>query len=281
MEIITQREDLLAWKSRSSHQAKGITFVPTMGALHAGHISLIQLALQREGAVLSSIFINPLQFNHAGDLAAYPKTPESDLNMLRHACCDAVYMPEYNQVYPEGIAVKHFDLGELEGRLEGAFRPGHFQGVANVLYRLFMDVEPTEVVLGLKDYQQFMVVQELGRQHFPTLRITGAPTLREESGLAMSSRNRRLSKAEHQQASLVAKQLIRLQEVQHTLSFETWKSEFSAFCQTLPAIRMEYVELAEQKTLRTLNEWPNEDKAVVLIAFYSGATRLIDNILLA
>jgi len=281
VEIITQREDLLAWKSRSSHQAKGITFVPTMGALHAGHISLIQLALQREGAVLSSIFINPLQFNHAGDLAAYPKTPESDLNMLRHACCDAVYMPEYNQVYPEGIAVKHFDLGELEGRLEGAFRPGHFQGVANVLYRLFMDVEPTEVVLGLKDYQQFMVVQELGRQHFPTLRITGAPTLREESGLAMSSRNRRLSKAEHQQASLVAKQLIRLQEVQHTLSFETWKSEFSAFCQTLPAIRMEYVELAEQKTLRTLNEWPNEDKAVVLIAFYSGATRLIDNILLA
>ncbi|MDA0930517.1 MAG: pantoate--beta-alanine ligase [Bacteroidetes bacterium] len=281
MEIITQREDLLAWKSRSSHQAKGITFVPTMGALHAGHISLIQLALQREGAVLSSIFINPLQFNHAGDLAAYPKTPESDLNMLRHACCDAVYMPEYNQVYPEGIAVKHFDLGELEGRLEGAFRPGHFQGVANVLYRLFMDVEPTEVVLGLKDYQQFMVVQELGRQHFPTLRITGAPTLREESGLAMSSRNRRLSKAEHQQASLVAKQLIRLQEVQHTLSFETWKSEFSAFCQTLPAIRIEYVELAEQKTLRTLNEWPNEDKAVVLIAFYSGATRLIDNILLA
>lgn len=281
MEIITQREDLLAWKSRSSHQAKGITFVPTMGALHAGHISLIQLALQREGAVLSSIFINPLQFNHAGDLAAYPKTPESDLNMLRHACCDAVYMPEYNQVYPEGIAVKHFDLGELEGRLEGAFRPGHFQGVANVLYRLFMDVEPTEVVLGLKDYQQFMVVQELGRQHFPTLRITGAPTLREESGLAMSSRNRRLSKAEHQQASLVAKQLIRLQEVQHTLSFETWKSEFSAFCQTLPAIRIEYVELAEQKTLRTLNEWPTEGAAVVLIAFYSGATRLIDNILLA
>ncbi|MDA0309717.1 MAG: pantoate--beta-alanine ligase [Bacteroidetes bacterium] len=281
MEIITQREDLLAWKSRSSHQAKGITFVPTMGALHAGHISLIQLALQREGAVLSSIFINPLQFNHAGDLAAYPKTPESDLNMLRHACCDAVYMPEYNQVYPEGIAVKHFDLGELEGRLEGAFRPGHFQGVANVLYRLFMDVEPTEVVLGLKDYQQFMVVQELGRQHFPTLRITGAPTLREESGLAMSSRNRRLSKAEHQQASLVAKQLIRLQEVQHTLSFETWKSEFSAFCQTLPAIRIEYVELAEQKTLRTLNEWPTEGAAVVLIAFYSGATRLIDNIILA
>lgn len=281
MEIITQREDLLAWKSRSSHQAKGITFVPTMGALHAGHISLIQLALQREGAVLSSIFINPLQFNHAGDLAAYPKTPESDLNMLRHACCDAVYMPEYNQVYPEGIAVKHFDLGELEGRLEGAFRPGHFQGVANVLYRLFMDVEPTEVVLGLKDYQQFMVVQELGRQHFPTLRITGAPTLREESGLAMSSRNRRLSKAEHQQASLVAQQLIRLQEVQRTMSFETWKSQFLVFCQTLPSIRVEYVELAEQKTLRQLTDWPNEGKAVVLIAFYSGATRLIDNILLA
>ena len=252
-----------------------------MGALHAGHISLIQLALQREGAVLSSIFINPLQFNHAGDLAAYPKTPESDLNMLRHACCDAVYMPEYNQVYPEGIAVKHFDLGELEERLEGAFRPGHFQGVANVLYRLFMDVEPTEVVLGLKDYQQFMVVQELGRQHFPTLRITGAPTLREESGLAMSSRNRRLSKAEHQQASLVAQQLIRLQEVQRTMSFETWKSQFLVFCQTLPSIRVEYVELAEQKTLRQLTDWPNEGKAVVLIAFYSGATRLIDNILLA
>lgn len=281
MEIITKREDLLAWKSQSSNQAKGITFVPTMGALHAGHMSLIELALHRGRTVLSSIFINPLQFNHAGDLAAYPKTPESDLHMLQHACCDAVYMPEYNQVYPEGIAVEHFDLGELEERLEGAFRPGHFQGVANVLYRLFKDIEPAEVVLGLKDYQQFMVVQELGRQHFPALQITGAPTLREESGLAMSSRNRRLSVAEHQQASFVAQQLMRLQEVQRTMSFETWKSQFLVFCQTLPSIRVEYVELAEQKTLHQLRDWPNEDKAVVLIAFYSGATRLIDNILLA
>lgn len=281
MDIITHREELLAWKTRSSHQTNGITFVPTMGALHAGHLSLIQVAGKGGRKVLSSIFINPLQFNHAGDLAAYPKTPESDLTMLKEACCDAVYMPEYNQVYPEGSTHMHFELGELEQRLEGAFRPGHFQGVANVLFRFLKDIEPAEVVLGLKDYQQFLVVQELGRQHFPALQITGAPTLREASGLAMSSRNRRLSEAEHQQASCVARKLLSLQESRCAFSFQAWKAEFLEFCATLSAIRIEYIDLADQKTLNPLKDWPADGKAAVLIAFYSGETRLIDNIILA
>ncbi len=280
MEIISSRNHLLEWRSSLKAKNEGLTFVPTMGALHQGHLSLIHQGLASNNQILASIFINPLQFNNPQDLNQYPKTPELDLDLLKKTACNAVYMPQYQDVYSEPIP-HLFEFGALESSFEGNFRPGHFQGVAKVLYRLFSDVQPQEVILGLKDYQQYMVVKELSRRFFPHIKIEGAPTLRDEQGLAMSSRNQRLSPPEYLQAVKVAKAINQAGIGQKTQTFAEWKKGIVQLCSTLPDISVEYLELANPSTLGIVADWPKNQAAILLVAFYAGQTRLIDNVFLA
>jgi len=279
VEIITSRDHLLDWRSTLNKKKKGLTFVPTMGALHQGHLSLIHKAEISGQEILASIFINPLQFNSEQDLKGYPKTPDLDLALLRQTACNAVYMPHYDDVYAE--AIPHgFDFGALESALEGSFRPGHFQGVAKVLFRLFSDILPQEVILGLKDYQQFLVVKELGRRFFPEIKVEGAPTLRDAQGLAMSSRNQRLSPQEYSQAVKVANALGFAVQARNNKSFADWKNEIYQICSSLPDISVEYLELAHAADLTLFTDWPSNRQAIVLMAFHAGQTRLIDNVIL-
>lgn len=279
MEIITSRAHLLEWRSRLKKTKTGLAFVPTMGALHRGHLSLVDRAMSSSHSVLVSIFVNPLQFNNAQDLMRYPQTPELDLALLQQTSCDAVYMPRYEDVYAEPTP-EFFDFGPLETVLEGRFRPGHFQGVAKVLHRLFSDIAPHKVILGLKDFQQFTVVRALNRQYFPDIQIEGAPTLRDEQGLAMSSRNQRLSQDEYGQAVQVAKAFNLAHQNRKGQSFSRWKNKLLDFCAALPDVTVEYLELADPTDLSPVADWFLDTDAVVLIAFYAGQTRLIDNVLL-
>jgi len=279
VEIITSRDHLLEWRSNVKEQKRGLTFVPTMGALHQGHLSLIHQAEAHNHRILASIFINPLQFNNPQDLALYPQTPEQDLALLEKTACDAVYIPTYEDVYAEAVP-ESFYFGDLERVLEGSFRPGHFQGVAKVLYRFFKDVNPQTVVLGLKDFQQFTIVKELSRQFFPEIDIEGAPTLRDEQGLAMSSRNQRLSQAEYKQAVQVANAFSLASQARFGQSFEHWKHNVLELCSKLPDISVEYLELGNPINLSPVLDWNSNQKSIVLIAFYAGQTRLIDNVIL-
>jgi len=279
LEIITSRDQLLKWRSTLRENKKGLTFVPTMGALHRGHLSLIERAQGFKQPILVSIFINPLQFNNVQDLIGYPQTPESDVALLQKTACDFVYMPLQEQVFAEAIP-EAFDFGDLEAVLEGTFRPGHFQGVAKVLYRFFSDLAPEVAVFGLKDFQQYIVVKELSRQFFPEIQIEGVPTFRDEQGLAMSSRNQRLSQVEYGQAVLVANALSQAVLSRMEKSFTDWKKEVLELCSNLPDISVEYLELAHPTNLSPVFDWQSNQDSIVLMAFYAGQTRLIDNVML-
>jgi pantoate--beta-alanine ligase len=256
-------------------------FVPTMGALHQGHISLIEDARKHNSLVVCSIFVNPSQFNDPADYRKYPSTIDRDIALLENAGCDVLFYPSVEEVYPDPDEQSHYDLGYLETIMEGKFRPGHFQGVCRVVHKLLNIVKPDNLYIGQKDYQQCLVIKRLleltGMNHQVNLHIS--PTLREKDGLAMSSRNARLDEQQRQIApgiyqtlNLVRKeikpgnlQLLKEKGMNHLLE---------------KGFRPEYVEIADASTLQPLNEWDGSQKLVVLTAAFLGEIRLIDNLLL-
>jgi pantoate--beta-alanine ligase len=257
-------------------QGKKIGFVPTMGALHKGHISLIQRALMDCDNVVCSIFVNPLQFNNSEDYTKYPSTIDKDTQMLEEIDCHFLFHPNYEQVYGQSKP-KEYDLGILNNVMEGSFRPGHFQGVANVVLRFFEIVQPNIAFFGLKDYQQYMVIKRVTAQLMPQVQIMGVETMRDENGLAMSSRNQRLSADEYTSAAKVPALLKQVSTMLNKHTVAEIKAWFEKEVNALPFLKNEYIEIADADTLELVTDPSNHANMRVFTAFYAGEVRLIDN----
>lgn len=260
--------------------AKSIGFVPTMGALHKGHITLLEKCKESCELTICSIFINPTQFNNVDDFKKYPVTLENDIYLLENHGCDILFLPEISEMYPEGmVSKKHFNLGYLENILEGKYRPGHFQGVCQVVKRLLKIVVPTHLFLGQKDYQQCMVIKRLLEIENLNIELIICATLREKSGLAMSSRNLRLNKKQIEQAAEIYKALTNLKQKIKPGNVFHLKKEAEEYL-VKKNFKPDYVEIAEAGNLKTVEEWNGSTELVAVVAAFIGDVRLIDNILL-
>ena len=255
---------------------KTIGFVPTMGALHQGHISLINYSKQQTDITVCSIFVNPTQFNNASDLTHYPRTPEADIKLLEDAGCDILYMPEVEDVYPESDN-RTFNFGYLDTILEGAKRPGHFNGVGQVVSILLEGVKPDKSYFGSKDYQQVMVVKSLVKQLQLPVEIIACPILREVDGLAMSSRNTRLSLEERKIAALVPQIMKEAIKIAKEQGIPAAKLVVAESVSKQEMMKLEYYEICDAITLESINELIPNQQAVSLIAVFVGNIRLIDN----
>ena len=281
MIIFKNINDIKNYISLKKEGKSKVGFVPTMGALHAGHISLIQKAKEDNTLSVCSIFVNPTQFNDKKDLEKYPVSTEADIELLLKAGCDVLFMPSVNEIYPDGEGnFKTYDFGYLDTILEGAQRPGHFKGVGQVVGRLLEIVEPDSLYLGQKDYQQCMVLKKLGpMMGLEKLNVIICPTMREADGLAMSSRNRRLTEPQRVVAAVIYQCLVSIQSKQQTCHFDIVKKE----CEDLLAAKgfaTEYVALADARDLTLLSDYKADTPMVALIATRIGEIRLIDNMLL-
>ena len=257
-----------------------IGFVPTMGALHNGHLSLIQQCREHTDLTVSSIFVNPTQFNDPKDFEKYPVTIEKDIEMLVNTGCDLLFLPSAKEIYPDGTAhLPHYDLGYLETVLEGKYRPGHFQGVCQVVHRLLEIVQPDDLILGQKDYQQLMVIKKMIRLTGLSTHVQTGSTFREKDGLAMSSRNMRLNETDRVTATAIYQTLLQMKEQLKPGSVLQLK-EMATKHLTDKGFRVDYTELANADTLELVEDWNGQDKIVALIAAYLTEVRLIDNMIL-
>lgn len=282
MILFKKAGDLRKYLDAQAIKGGSIGFVPTMGALHNGHISLINTSRQGNLLTVCSIFVNPTQFNDPKDFEKYPITLENDIAMLENAGCDLLFLPSVQEIYPQGTdAAMKYDLGYLETILEGKFRPGHYQGVCMVVHRLLEIVRPGHLYLGQKDYQQCMVIKRLteltGLQ--TKIKVHICPTLRESNGLAMSSRNRRLNDTEREKAGAIYQSMVLVKENLNKEDFGVLKQNATTLLEKA-GFRIDYVEIADAATLLMLNKWNNNKKAVVLVAASLNEVRLIDNLLL-
>ncbi len=280
MVIFKNINDIKKYISLKKAEGCNVGFVPTMGALHAGHISLIEKSKQENTLVVCSIFVNPTQFNDKKDLEKYPVSTEADIELLLTAGCDVLFLPAVSEIYPDGEGhFKTYDFGYLDSILEGAQRPGHFRGVGQVVARLLEIVEPSSLYLGQKDYQQCMVLKKLVEMMELKLNVIICPTMREADGLAMSSRNRRLTESQRVISAVIYQCLVSIQSKQQTDRFAIVKKE----CEDLLAAKglaTEYVALADARDLTLLGDYQTDAPMVALIAARIGEIRLIDNILL-
>lgn len=281
MLIFKRVNDLQEYVSTQKRAGKTIGFAPTMGALHKGHLSLIEQAKNRNDISICSIFVNPTQFNEEGDLKKYPRTPEKDIEMLTTASNDVLFMPDVEEVYPKNTPIKSdFKFGELEKVMEGAFRPGHFEGMAQVVNRLLEIVQPTSLYMGQKDFQQLTIVREMLRQTKSEVELVMCPIVREEDGLAMSSRNVRLT-PENRKSAVIISQTLR--EAKARIENESPKMIKEAALEKLnsvPDFKAEYFDIVDGVTLLNLERFEDTTFAVACVAVWSGDVRLIDNIIL-
>ncbi len=259
-------------------QGVGVGFVPTMGALHEGHLSLVRSAMQENACVVVSIYVNPTQFNDIADFNKYPRYVEDDIMQIKCIDNDArviIFLPDDKEIYPEPDTRK-FDFGYLEKKMEGAFRTGHFNGVAQVVSKLFDIVNPDIAYFGQKDYQQLVIIKEMVRMMALPVKIKSCPIIREESGLAMSSRNVRLSEAERAEASIIYETLVRSRKWIKKHPVSRVKELVTERINEHPLFRLEYFEIADAETLKE----PAKHRAMVgCIAVLVGSVRLIDNVL--
>lgn len=281
MILIKTISDLNAHLANKRNTDSSIGFVPTMGALHRGHLSLVEHSKKNTHVTVCSIFVNPTQFNDPNDFAKYPVTLDQDLLLLEKAGCDFVFLPSINEIYPGGTAGgPHFNLGFLETILEGKYRPGHFQGVCQVVHRLLEIVQPSTLFLGRKDYQQCMVIKKLINLAGWPIGVDIIPTLREDSGLALSSRNLRLSENNRTAAAAIYRSLCFIKE--HLAVGDVTRLTGTAKQMILDAgfEKTDYVSIADAGTLEEITQWDGETKLVALVAAFIGGVRLIDNMLL-
>ncbi len=277
MLIFTKIVDLKGFLKQIKAEGRTVGFVPTMGALHNGHISLISISKSVCSLTVCSIFVNPTQFNDKADLKRYPRMPEKDAAFLENAGCDVLFMPSVEEVYPNGPVTETYNFGYLNTVLEGKYRPGHFNGVAQVVKRLFEIVEPDKAFFGSKDYQQVMIIKALVKQMHSSIEIVNCPILREADGLAMSSRNALLSEEERRIASLVPKIMQEAKHIALINGIKRAKDFVAAEILKVPVMKLEYFEICTAD----LNEIEKIDpsvKAVALIAVFVGKIRLIDNL---
>lgn len=254
-----------------------VGFVPTMGALHDGHLSLINRAKKDNDIVVSSVFVNPIQFNNPTDLEKYPRTPERDIEKLEQAGCDAVFMPSVDEMYPEKVE-DHYDFGDLERVMEGACRPGHFNGVAIVVRKLFEIVNPDRAYFGEKDFQQLAIIKKMVLNLNMNLEIVPCPIVRENDGLAMSSRNVRLNETER----AIAPQIYATLNDAASHKNEMTPAELRQYAldkfATIKEFDVEYVEITDEINLKSIENWNECEHARIFVALQLGPVRLIDNV---
>jgi pantoate--beta-alanine ligase len=250
-----------------------------MGALHEGHLSLIRRSTDENTLTVCSVFVNPIQFNTKKDLDNYPRTLDIDLKILEKTGCDVVFIPGEEEMYPKGEPGSiDIDFGHLDKILEGKFRPGHFKGVAIVVKKLFEIIEPHKAYFGKKDYQQLLVISEMVKKFNLPVRVVPCLTVREPDGLAMSSRNMRLTAGEREIAPLIYETLSDVKEKAGTLPVNTLKEWAVKKINENPAFEVEYIEIADKNTLLPLENWESKEKAIVLAAVKLNEIRLIDNL---
>jgi pantoate--beta-alanine ligase len=279
MVIFKNADQVSDFLSGLKKKDKNLGFVPTMGALHKGHVSLIQTSKEENDVTVCSIFINPAQFNNPEDFRRYPVTVEKDIELLIQSGCDVLFLPSVEQVYPPGYKKKIYPLGNIETMLEGYYRPGHFQGVCEVMDRLLEIIQPQRLYLGQKDYQQCMVIRKLielsGKQQ--QIELVVEATIREEDGLAMSSRNLRLSKEDRAKAPVINKTLSYIKNNLGQIPLKTLRNTARTRLESEGFI-VDYVEIADAYTLETVRG--QSEKIVALVAASINNVRLIDNMIL-
>jgi len=273
-------EDITKFITEKAANGNIIGFVPTLGALHNGHISLVTAAKIQSQLVVCSIFVNPTQFNDPKDFEKYPVTLDKDIDLLEKAGCDVLFLPSVTEMYPDGTSLKnHYDLGYIETILEGKFRPGHFQGVCQVVNRLLDIVAPDNLYLGQKDYQQCMVIKKMiGLKGLKT-KIIICPTLRETDGLAMSSRNMRLNDTERREAVIISQVLAFIKKEIKPGYLQDLKLRCVHILEA-EGYKVDYVEIANADTLEIQENWDGKTKLVALVAAFLNEVRLIDNMLI-
>lgn len=281
MQIFKEIGPLRAFLVDRRKDNQTIGFVATMGALHEGHLELIRTAQKENSVTICSIFVNPSQFNNPADLQKYPRTLERDREMLEKVGCDALFCPEVETMYDRHSSLK-FDFGTLEKVMEGKFRPGHFSGVALVVSKLFHIVEPDIAYFGQKDWQQVAIINQLTQELKFNLRLKTVPTLREPDGLAMSSRNARLS-PEQRKKSVIINQVLNqaVEDLRSGVSVETVKAQVQQKFTTDPEVVLEYFEVADRENLTALNTVTESARPILCIAAFVGEVRLIDNMFLS
>jgi pantoate--beta-alanine ligase len=272
-------QETTAYINSVKEKGNSVGFIPTMGALHEGHLSLVREAKKETGFVISSIFVNPVQFNNPDDLANYPRDIKKDIQLLESAECDFLFYPSVKEMYPEPVK-DVFDFNGLDSLMEGNFRPGHFNGVATVVKRLFEIIRPNKAYFGLKDYQQLLIIHKLTKDYKLPVEIIPCPTVREKDGLAMSSRNQRLSKQERKQATLLYEvlKMVKIQSGFSTIS--EIKSYVDYLFHKSKDVRLEYFEIVDMYTLEPIKAWAQSKNVIACIAAWVGNVRLIDNIIL-
>ncbi|MDB5025215.1 MAG: pantoate--beta-alanine ligase [Mucilaginibacter sp.] len=278
LKIFTTKKSLAGHLEPFRRDGKKIGFVPTMGALHQGHLSLLARGQQLSDEVVCSIFVNPTQFNDPKDLEKYPRPIAADIEKLEQAGCDVLFSPEVNEMYA-GNEQWHLDIGEPEQLLEGKFRPGHYQGVTQVVYKLFDIVKPDLAFFGQKDYQQFLVIQKMVELLHLPVELVMCPILRQTDGLAMSSRNIHLSAADRQHALVLSKTLNWLKQKFDPGKIASLRRQCEAMISAEPGVRLEYFEIADGDNLHNADR--HTKKIVALVAAQVGNTRLIDNVIIS
>ena len=277
MKIVNSIQELKRYLAEERQHNKQIGFVPTMGALHNGHLSLVKRCVEENDVCVVSVFVNPTQFTDKNDLATYPRTLDKDCTLLEPAGCDYVFAPTEAEMYPEPDT-RTFDFGTVSAVMEGARRPGHFNGVAQIVSKLFYAVEPDNAYFGEKDFQQIAVIRAMVKQLNIPVKINACPILREDDGLALSSRNVRLTPEQRQKAPLIARTL------KESTNFAAGKSVQEVIDYVVntinadPVMRVEYYEIVDGNTMESIKNWSDTDYAVGCITVYCGEVRLIDNI---
>jgi pantoate--beta-alanine ligase len=276
VKVIHTAKELHQFRQKLNENFQTLGFVPTMGALHSGHVSLIKKSTEENDYTLISIFVNPKQFNSSEDLKQYPRTLDADLMLLEGLTNCVVFAPDEAELYPKNDGFIPMELGSIGRVLEGAFRPGHFEGVVHVVHNLFRLVEANQAYFGQKDFQQLAIIRLLTKHFGFQTRIIACPTVRESNGLAMSSRNMRLSEKERQDALIIIEtlRLVEASKSKHSIQ-ETLLTARSLFEQG--SLSLEYLAIVDPETLNELTEW--QENQICCIAAHCGSVRLIDNLL--
>lgn len=277
MKILQTIKELQTEISALKAAGKLVGLVPTMGALHAGHASLVKRSVAENDVTVVSIFVNPTQFNDKNDLAKYPRTLEADCQLLQSVGASIVFAPSVDEVYPEPDT-RTFSYAPLDTVMEGAFRPGHFNGVCQIVSKLFDMVQPHCAYFGEKDFQQLAIIREMVRQMNYPIEIIGCPIVREEDGLAMSSRNTRLSAEERITALNISQTLFDSQSFAKSHTLAETKAFVEEGIASIDGLRLEYYEVVDDRTLQTVCEWDEAEGIVGCITVFCGEVRLIDNI---
>ncbi|MFY7671775.1 pantoate--beta-alanine ligase [Tenacibaculum sp. MEBiC06402] len=278
MKIFKSKSDLKNYLVEEKKKGNSIGFVPTMGALHEGHLSLVEKALSKTDVTVVSIFVNPTQFDNKEDLDKYPQTLENDIRLLESVNCDVLFAPSVNEIYDKNVVAEKFEFDGLEHQMEGKFRDGHFDGVGTIVKALFEIVTPDVAYFGKKDFQQLQIIKKLVEKYNIPVKIKGMPIFREKDGLAMSSRNARLTKEHREAAPFIHKVLKKARKKSGTKNVKEITEWVENQFEEHPLLELEYFTIAEEKTLVSADEFEKNKRYRAFIAVFAGEIRLIDNV---